>query len=137
MAISFSDFLNSQERSSTHAFSPSPWYNRTGDCVQFYFSQDESYAQRVDGILTVYRSLRDENEIVGCKIKGVLSLIKRFGDFNFQLHTGRISLSMLFIGSLAWGDHSAQDLPNREDVYKDLARRIGREEIAVPEMAGA
>ena len=137
MAISFSDFLKSQEGSSVPGFNPSPWYNRAGDCVQLYFREDESYAQRVDEILTVYRSLSNADEIVGCKIKGILALIKRFGDFNFELHTGKISLSMLFIGSLAWGDRAAEDLPNREDLYKDLAQRIGREEIEVAELVGA
>lgn len=55
-------------------FEARPWYNQSGDCVVFHTSEEEGYADRIDGILTLYRSL-DDDEVIGFQIKGINAII--------------------------------------------------------------
>lgn len=41
-------------------FSDEPWYNPYGDCIVHQIASEAAIADRVDGILTIYRSAVDE-----------------------------------------------------------------------------
>lgn len=51
---------------------PEPgWYqSKEGDCIFAYWDNAPSYAERINGPITIYRAL-DDNRIVGCQLKGV------------------------------------------------------------------
>lgn len=59
-------------------FRSDPWYNPDGDCIIHKIANEAVVADRIDELLTLYRSAID-NRVIGYQIKGVLALIKRFG----------------------------------------------------------
>lgn len=59
-------------------FQPGPWYNRDGDCIIHKLANEAVVADRVDALLTLYRSAEDRR-VIGYQIKGVLALIHKFG----------------------------------------------------------
>lgn len=58
--------------------SPKPWYNPDGDCIIYQMADEAVVADRIDGVLTIYRSAID-NRPVGYQIKGVGEIATRFG----------------------------------------------------------
>lgn len=59
-------------------FSAQPWYNPHGDCVVFKMANEASVADRIDELLTIYRSAED-NRPIGFQIKGIDAIIRKFG----------------------------------------------------------
>jgi len=59
-------------------FRPEPWYNPIGDCIIYKMADEAVVGDRIDGLLTIYRSAIDDRPI-GFKIKGVHAIIRRFG----------------------------------------------------------
>ena len=59
-------------------FRAEPWYNPHGDCLVYRAADEAVVADRVDGILTIYRSAVD-NRPIGFQIKGVMAIVARFG----------------------------------------------------------
>ncbi|MDB6039533.1 MAG: hypothetical protein JWM99_3374 [Verrucomicrobiales bacterium] len=55
-----------------------PWYNAAGDCIIYQITDEAVIADRVDEILTIYRSV-ENNAAVGYQIKGVKALAEKFG----------------------------------------------------------
>ncbi len=56
-------------------FTPRPYYSAAGDCLIYYATNEDCYAQRVNELLTVYLSMQTR-KVVGCKIKGVRHIIE-------------------------------------------------------------
>lgn len=65
-------------------FLAEPWYNIAGDCIEYHFEPDEHFADRVDSVLTVYRSLKTR-KIVGFQVKGITALHQILGDFGINI----------------------------------------------------
>lgn len=87
-------------------FKPVPHYSAEGDSLTFYFRQDESYAERIDDFLTVYKSLNTE-ELVGCQVKGLPDALRLLGNFGMNLYQGKkLKLSMIFLALMAQSDES-------------------------------
>ena len=59
-------------------FNPEPWYNPEGDCIICQMADEAVVAERVDELLTIYRSAVD-NRPIGFQIKGVQAIIRKFG----------------------------------------------------------
>jgi len=59
-------------------FRPEPWYNPDGDCVIYQMADEAIVAERVDELLTIYRSAVD-NRPIGFQIKGIQAMIRKFG----------------------------------------------------------
>jgi hypothetical protein len=100
-------------------FRSRPFISRDGDFLTFYFEDADHFAERVDDILTVYRSM-DGNRFVGFKLKGVAHLLDTVGDFFFHVFgdNGELLLSMLLIaGTLKTKEASA--LP----IYQDFVEK--------------
>lgn len=55
-----------------------PWYNAEGDCIIYQVADEAVVAERIDEILTIYRSALTDKPI-GYQIKGVVALARRFG----------------------------------------------------------
>lgn len=77
-------------------FQPRAHYVAEGDTLIFYFKDDECYAERVDELLTVYRSRR-ANEMVGCQIKSVRSIMRQLGNFGVHVKDGDVDLRVIFL----------------------------------------
>ncbi|MBN1488453.1 MAG: hypothetical protein JXA69_00930 [Phycisphaerae bacterium] len=60
------------------AFSSAPWYNPCGDCIVFESADEATVAERIDDVLTIYRSAIDDRPI-GFQIKGVRAIIAKCG----------------------------------------------------------
>jgi hypothetical protein len=60
-------------------FRPEPWYNPDGDCIVHKTVNEAVVADRIDDLLTLYRSANDRRRVIGYQIKGVLALIHKFG----------------------------------------------------------
>jgi len=100
-------------------FRSRPFISRDGDFLTYYFEDADHFAERVDDILTVYRSM-DGNRFVGFKLKGVAHLLETVGDFFFHVfgEKGELLLSMLLIaGTMRTKETSA--LP----IYQDFAEK--------------
>jgi hypothetical protein len=59
-------------------FRAEPWYNPHGDCLVYKVADEAAIADRIDEVLTIYRSAVD-NRPIGFQIKGVRAIIRRFG----------------------------------------------------------
>ena len=57
---------------------PTPWYNPEGDCIIYQASDEAVIAERVDDLLTIYRSF-NTGKAIGYQIKGVMAIIQIFG----------------------------------------------------------
>ena len=90
-------------------FRAEPWYNPVGDCVTYKLADEAVVADRVDELLTVYRSAID-NRPIGFQIKGVRAIIKKFGldalAFSMEADSQRvksISVAMLLLAAYEEG----------------------------------
>lgn len=102
-------------------FSPKPWFNPDGDCVQLYIKNDESYRDRVDDKLTLYRSIvRDE--IVGCQIKGVRGMLRRLGGVVVFKHK-ELPFALLIIMSHYEGTASPYEPLKRRKRYDAILNK--------------
>src|SRR5689334_19085297 len=80
-------------------FEPVAQYIPDGDCLTFYFKPDPYYAERVDNLLTVYRS-ETSGEMTGCQVKGITCILKRLGDFGVQIQSESptVDIRLIFMG---------------------------------------
>ena len=108
-----------------------PWYNAAGDCLNWYFCEDESYRCRIDDKLTIYKSLENDS-LVGCQIKGVTALAAKFGSFGIEVHSKTVRLAVLFLVSQFDAMPEEGDLRRRQEIYQDLLRRAGDTEVELP-----
>lgn len=93
-------------------FEPMAYYDPDGDCIEFIAKPDPFYAERVDGLVTVYRSF-ETGEIVGSLIKGVRRLheqiLKSTPGFRIEIKEGRVRLVHVFLARLQTLDAEPHD----------------------------
>jgi len=65
----FAELLKQSD--SLDTFSPCAHYDRDGDCIEFFLSNEPFYAIRVSHCITVYYSEKT-SEVVGGQIKAIL-----------------------------------------------------------------
>lgn len=75
-----------------------PYYNRRGDFLAVYFSEEESVSERMCDVVTVYKSIKD-GSLTGCKIKGVSLLAENVANW-FNLLDGDIEVRLLLLSTL-------------------------------------
>ena len=88
---------------------PRPWYNGPGDCIIFQTTDEATVADRIDEVLTIYRSV-ETNTPVGYQIKGVRALAEKFGWAGIRVdcknegnELTEISISALLLGAYEQG----------------------------------
>lgn len=90
-------------------------YIPEGDCIEFVFAEDNYYAERIDGLVTVYYSEKT-GEIVGSLIKGVTPFIKNLSvklpNFKITVKDGTTKLEHIFLASL-W---SKSEMPQTDNI---------------------
>ncbi len=111
------DLTQFLEGKTAQGFEPRPYYSSDGDFLVFYLRDDEAFAERVDDLLTVYRSIKTK-ELVGCKIKGVLRLVQTLRNFGVSIEPEdkSLRLSLLFL-SAAFGKP-----PECRQYYEEMGR---------------
>ena len=62
----------------TPTFRAEPWYNPYGDCIVYQVADEAVIADRIDELLTIYRSAVD-NRPIGFQIKSVAGMIRKLG----------------------------------------------------------
>jgi hypothetical protein len=136
---SFVDQVLSQVPSRPVPF-PQVTYDPDGDCIEFLLSNESYYAQRLDGLTTIYRS-QETSEIVGSLLTGVRAflarVLQRAPGFRVEIQDGRIRLEHLFTARL-WSEVGP---PGGEEVYlyrllRNKAEETGAE-VEVPDLAAA
>jgi hypothetical protein len=117
---------------------PYVYEDRDGDRVEFFLSDDDFVADRIDGRLTVYRD-RESGNLVGGSIKGVTALLDRlcreFAGFAFNIRDGKIDLKVVL---------SAVQLQEQDEVlsmhyrtlFEKLALRGFTADMHVPNSIG-
>ncbi len=71
-------------------------YDADSDCLFAYMRDVEYFGRRVDDIVTIYEGVEDR-EMCGCVIKGVRSLLKKWGPFGIDLKGRRIRASLVIM----------------------------------------
>ena len=125
-----SDLLTSFEPPASE-FQPCAYYGADEDALIFYFRPGRDYARRLNRLVTLYISLEDD-ELVGCQIEGVRSVLDELGDFNIEVEHRRLKLNILFLAYAG----TVMDDPEARSAYRILARAasLSNLEIEVPEL---
>ena len=66
-----------KELAESNTFVARPRYNRDGDCLVYQTVDEMIVADRIDALLTIYRSAIDDRAI-GFQLKDVLALVRKF-----------------------------------------------------------
>jgi len=118
-------------------FLPTAVYDADGDCIEFIAAPDSFYAERVDTLVTVYRS-QETDEIVGSLIKGVSKFLRgvlqRTPGFRIEIQEGRIKLVHLFTAKLWTEEIDPKTVPGI--AYREL-RQVAEETGTEVEMGDA
>lgn len=109
------------------AFESAPYYTSEGDCLFWFFRDQEHYAERIDELVTVYRAF-EGGGIVGVQIKGVKRLLRAAREL-LATPSDRVPLRAVLFGA------------NREassplDRYRALAAEVGDRTINARELVG-
>jgi hypothetical protein len=86
-------------RSEVGEFTPRPHYEPEGDSLIFYGRNEQSYAKRINSLLTLFLSSQD-NSLVGCEVKGVQRMLRIAGDFGVLVHDRKLRLGFFLAFAL-------------------------------------
>jgi hypothetical protein len=104
-------------------FRPVASYDADGDCIEFFATNENFYARRVDSFVTAYYSM-ETNEVVGSLIKGVSKIfrqaVKKAPGFKIEVEGHRIKLEYVFTACLWSAKRDANGL--EVVIYKKLRR---------------
>ena len=78
------------------AFSPCARYDEDADALTLFLSNEPEYRERLNSRVTIYRSM-ESDQIVGCRIKAVKSVLDDLGSFGIAITDGKWRLTMLFV----------------------------------------
>ncbi len=74
------DLMTYLEMTNPSGFEQRPFYGSEEDSLTYYFDNAESYGKRVDELLTLFLSVRND-ELVGWQVKSVRENLERLGHF--------------------------------------------------------
>lgn len=130
MASGLNEYLESLQRGakSLPPFSPRPYYEPEGDSLIVYVRSEQSFAKRLNGLLTLFLSTADRS-LVGCEVKGVQRLLRIAGDFGVLVHDQKIKLGILLAFALAQPpeDPSLEDYEDDVKAFENI--EIDRKEL--------
>lgn len=108
---------------------PFVYEDSEGDRVEFILCDEERYAERVDGRLTVYRGCQT-GEIVGGTVKGIRRLqerlLREFSGFAFLVKDGKIRLEIIITAVILREDDQVLSMH-----YQNLAEKLRLHEVTV------
>lgn len=81
-------------------FQPFTFHNTDGDCIEFFVSSEDYFAERIDDYLTLYLDI-DTEQIVGFVVKNVKRILADLScnraALAFVVDDGRVRLRSLFV----------------------------------------
>lgn len=89
------DVMKYLVRKKPRGFQPRPYYGSEEDSLTYYFNNAESYARRVDQLLTLFLSAKTD-DLVGFQVKGVREKLKQLGGFGIAIKHGRVRCDLFF-----------------------------------------
>ena len=116
MADQLTDYMAGRKPA---GFTSQPYFSKPGDFLSHFFRDEDHYAERVDGFLTVYKSIASD-ETVGFKVKGIEHLVREFGEYSLSVHD---SEGNLLVGPLLFGAASSATDQKVKTQYKQVATR--------------
>jgi len=121
------------------AFKISPLYDSDADTLTLFIRDDESYRERIDSLLTVYRSFATD-QVVGCHIKGIKRILKAVSVFDLGIHGANVRIGLILMG-IPWAEHKAEAsvLSQRYvEIVRPIIEQIGDRPLDLPasELAG-
>ncbi len=105
-------------------FRPSPLYTPHGDSLTFYLKDEDGYGERIDDLLTIYKSTTD-HEIIGCQVKGVRRKLERLKRLTLTLKAPRLELGLLFLAYMA--DADSPEARHQYEWLGEQAKNLGLE----------
>lgn len=122
-------------------FRPEPWYNPYGDCIIYRTANEAIVADRIDELLTIYRSALDDRPI-GFQIKGMRAIIHKFklaGLATIVSETANGQILAISVSALLFAAYLEKpETPERREAYKSLIPFSGaKAEIPVDELSAA
>lgn len=87
MSLSLNEFLEGLGQEASSSFEPKAFYNLDGDFLEYITSPEPYFARRLDGLVTVYMRISD-NEIVGARIKEISTVLKKHDGCNILIKDG-------------------------------------------------
>ena len=123
-----------RENAPSGEFSPCARYDEDSDALTLYLSNEPDYRQRLNSRVTIYRSM-ETDELVGCRIKGVLAVLEDLGWFDVSICDGKNTLTILFV---AFHGTFATDEQGRE-AYRQIGEAIRSAgiEVGLPQPCGS
>jgi hypothetical protein len=113
-------------------FTPHAYYDSDGDCIEFLARPDNFYAERIDDLITVYRS-EETGEVIGSLLKGVTTLcrklLQQLPGFNIEIQHEKVKLAHIFLANL-WAS-AAQREESAVVTYQKLIDVAGRTGVEV------
>jgi hypothetical protein len=96
-SLKLMDYMKDLEATPPPEFvSPQIRYGFREDSLSFYSRNDESYAHRVNELITLFLSF-DKNELVGCQVKGLRRRLLSDGAFGIAIKKGgKLKLGLFF-----------------------------------------
>lgn len=97
MAEDLMKFMNELGRTVPPPFtSPQVYYGAKEDVLTIYFHPGESYAHRLNKLVTIFLSFQGD-ELIGCQVKGLRRKLESDGDFSIRIRKdGKVELGLFF-----------------------------------------
>lgn len=110
----------------TGKFEVHPHYDSDSDTLSIFIAEDESFRERIDARLTVYRSLATK-QVVGCHIKHVKAILDTVQEFNLDVSSGGVTIGILLMGlPLTDGCEPRVLNANYRQMVRPITERAGR-----------
>lgn len=127
------NFLERIKTAKRVPFQESAHYFKEGDFVKYLFSDERCYSERVDELLTVYRSFAGDH-LVGCKVKGVHRILDALGIGSGLSVTVVSESCTVTLGMILCGAQALSKSKEPASVYDEL-RTKGRRQIESVKLA--
>jgi hypothetical protein len=110
-------------------------YNRFGDCIEFLLDDVATVAERVDEVLTIYKSV-ETGRSIGFQIKDVAALAKEAGSPAFGVHAsirdGQLERISITVGELLmFAYERGHSVIKRRKGYVDAISLSGNQEVCL------
>ena len=117
-------------------FETVPHYDPDSDTLSIFIDDDNSFRERIDRRLTVYRSMQTK-KVVGCQIKHVSKIMSTIDGFHLGIESQGVTIGLLLMGiPLSDDDETARvQIIRYREVVRPIVERVGS--TKVPELVGA
>ena len=110
------DFFNGRKDRPSEKFQVRPVFDFDDDSLSILLKNDDHFSERIDDLLTVYRSF-ETKQVIGFELKRIIKELKRLEDkIEFNISASKIHVSVLLAERFP---HASQEAIN---VLRELYR---------------